>query len=90
MSEHIGLRWVLRNRIAGLPKLSDFELVKEDLGRLENGEIIYKTEYVALDPYQRIYASKIEVMIILQIVIHAVNVDPFASCRSQLLWWAAM
>jgi len=63
MSKHIGLRWILRNNFDGAPKLSDFELVEEDLGKLENGEIIYETEFIAVDPYQRVYSNSMEVKI---------------------------
>jgi len=38
----VGERWVLRHPFSSLPKLEDFELVKEELGPLQDGEIIYQ------------------------------------------------
>ena len=36
-------RWVLKTRSVGIPKLSDFEIVEEDLPPLEDGglELVY-------------------------------------------------
>lgn len=50
-----GERWILKNQFDGFPKISDFELIKEDLGPLEDGEVAFKSEWVSIDPYQRIY-----------------------------------
>jgi hypothetical protein len=38
----VGRRWILRRPFDGLPKVEDFELVSEELGPLEDGEILYK------------------------------------------------
>lgn len=56
-----GERFVLKNHFEGLPKFSDFEHVKEDLGDLAEGEIAYETEYISVDPYQRPYTARLTV-----------------------------
>ena len=43
----------LRNRPAGMPSLSDFELKEEEKPKAEDGEILIKTEYLSVDPYLR-------------------------------------
>lgn len=43
----------LRNRPAGMPTLSDFEIKEEDKPKAEDGEILIKTEYLSVDPYLR-------------------------------------
>jgi len=57
MSNYVGERWVLRKPFDGTPKLSDFNLVKEDLGKLHEGEIIYESEYLSVDPWQKLFAG---------------------------------
>ena len=54
----LGERWVLKHRFDGLPKLSDFELVKEEIGSLESGEVTFVSEYISVDPYQRSYVNR--------------------------------
>jgi len=61
MSPHIGKRWVLLKHFEGQPKLSDFKLVEEDLGDIKDGEIIYETEFIGVDPWQRVWANILEV-----------------------------
>lgn len=45
--------WKLAKRFEGMPKLSDFELVKEKLPALEDGQILVKAEWLTVDPYMR-------------------------------------
>ena len=47
-----GERWVVKHKLVATPTPDDFELVKEDLGDLEEGEIAYETEFVSVDPWQ--------------------------------------
>ena len=47
-----GEKWVVKKNFVGLPKVDDFQLVKEDLGELQDGEIAYEAEYISVDPYQ--------------------------------------
>ena len=44
---------ILKNRPKGTPQLSDFELVKEKMPEVMQGEILLKTKYVSVDPYLR-------------------------------------
>jgi prostaglandin reductase 1 len=45
----------------GEPKLSDFELVEEDLPELKDGEILIEAIYLSVDPYMRPYMSRFPV-----------------------------
>ena len=47
-----GEKWVVKRRFNGEPVPADFELVKEDLGQLKDGEIAFTSEYISVDPYQ--------------------------------------
>ena len=47
-----GERWVVKHKLDGLPTPQDFELVKEDLGDLKDGEIAFESEFISVDPYQ--------------------------------------
>ena len=55
-----GERFVLKQHFNGLPKHSDFEHVKEDLGPLQDGEIAFETEFISVDPYQRPYSGRLQ------------------------------
>ena len=54
----LGRRFVLKHPFEGVPKKEDFELVEEELGELKDGEIIFKSEYISVDPYQRSQSVK--------------------------------
>ena len=43
----------LAERPIGLPKLSDFKVIHEDLPELKSGEVHLKTKYISVDPYLR-------------------------------------
>lgn len=55
-----GRKWILKAHFQGCPKESDFELVEEVLPPLEDGEILFKSEFIAVDPYQRLFSSHLE------------------------------
>jgi len=42
----MGEKWKLKRQFDGFPKLEDFELVKEDLGELKDGEIVYQVSRI--------------------------------------------
>jgi NADPH-dependent curcumin reductase CurA len=44
---------LLDKRPIGLPKLSDFKFVTEDIPEINSGEILLKIIYVSVDPYLR-------------------------------------
>lgn len=39
----------------GLPKLSNFQLIEEEIGELQNNEILVEAEFLSVDPYQRAF-----------------------------------
>ena len=49
---------MLKQHFQGLPKPSDFELVEKELGNIKDGEIIYESEFISVDPYQRPYTAR--------------------------------
>ncbi|TRY70916.1 hypothetical protein TCAL_07525 [Tigriopus californicus] len=52
-----GRKWILKTHFQGCPKESDFELVEELLPPLEDGEILFKSEFISVDPYQRLFST---------------------------------
>ena len=50
----------MKQHFEGLPKKSDFEHAKEDLGPLEDGEFAFETEFISVDPYQRPYTARLQ------------------------------
>jgi NADPH-dependent curcumin reductase CurA len=50
-------KWILKNRPEGLVKESDFELITEELGEIQEGEILIKNEYLSFDPTQRMWLT---------------------------------
>ena len=53
-----GRRIVLKQHFEGLPKASDFEILEEELGPVQDGEILFESEYISVDPYQRRRAAR--------------------------------
>ncbi|XP_045528915.1 prostaglandin reductase 1-like [Pieris brassicae] len=51
-------KYVVKRQFDGVPKRDDFEIVQYELPSLRNGEILVKTEWVSVDPYQRAYNRK--------------------------------
>lgn len=48
-------KYVVKGRFQGIPKREDYEIVEHELPPIKNGEILVKTEWVSVDPYQRAY-----------------------------------
>jgi len=53
----VGQRWVLKHEIKGDVSADDFELVEEELPPVKDGEIMIKTTWISVDPYQRAFVS---------------------------------
>jgi len=56
-----GQKWVLKHHFSGPPKESDFELVEEELPELKEDEILYRSLFISVDPYQRPFTDSMEV-----------------------------
>lgn len=50
--------FVYANEFRGFPKLSDFELIEEDLPPLQDGEFLAKAIYLSVDPYMRPFMTQ--------------------------------
>ncbi|CAK1596408.1 unnamed protein product [Parnassius mnemosyne] len=48
-------KYVVKNYFEGVPKRDDYEIIDYELPNLQNGEILTKTEWISVDPYQRAY-----------------------------------
>ncbi|KPI93078.1 Prostaglandin reductase 1 [Papilio xuthus] len=48
-------KYVVKKYFEGVPKREDFEVVEYELPPLKDGEILVKTEWLSVDPYQRAY-----------------------------------
>lgn len=46
---------IKKNDFVGEPKLSNFEIIDEELPALQNGEVMAEAEYLSVDPYMRAY-----------------------------------
>ena len=53
MSNIVSRQIRLKNRIVGMPKESDFELVETPLSEPAEGEVLVKNLYTSVDPYMR-------------------------------------
>jgi NADPH-dependent curcumin reductase CurA len=53
MKEMISREIQLRTRPLGLPKISDFEMVKIPVRDPKDGEVLVQNEYLSVDPYMR-------------------------------------
>lgn len=54
-------KYVVKDYFQGVPKLSDFEVVEEELPPLKDNEILVKAEWISVDPYLRAYNSQVNV-----------------------------
>ncbi|KAJ0173843.1 hypothetical protein K1T71_010992 [Dendrolimus kikuchii] len=55
-------KYIVKNEFqAYLPQRSDFEIVREVILPIRNGEFLVKTEYVSVDPYMRSFATDLSV-----------------------------
>jgi len=50
-------KWILKKRPTGLVDESNFEFIKEKLPGLKDGEILIQTEYLSVDPTQRMWLT---------------------------------
>lgn len=51
-------KYIYASAFKGEPKLSDIQLVEEDLPELKNGEILIEAIYLSVDPYMRPYMTR--------------------------------
>lgn len=51
-------KFIYASAFKGEPKLSDIQLVEEDLPDLKNGEILIEAIYLSVDPYMRPYMTR--------------------------------
>ena len=54
-------KFIYASAFKGEPKLSDFQLVDEDLPAVGNGEIMIEALFLSVDPYMRPYMSRFPV-----------------------------
>lgn len=50
-------KWILKKRPKGLVEESNFKFVEEELSELQDGEILIQTEYLSVDPTQRMWLT---------------------------------
>ena len=54
-------KFIYANAFKGEPKLSDIQLVEEDLPALKDGEVLIEALYLSVDPYMRPYMTRFPV-----------------------------
>ena len=52
-------KWILKTRPKGLVETSNFELIEEAMPELNEGDILIQTEYLSVDPTQRIWLTEV-------------------------------
>ena len=52
-------KWILKTRPTGLVEASNFELIEEALPELNDGDILIQTEYLSVDPTQRMWLTDV-------------------------------
>lgn len=50
-------KFIYATAFDGEPKLSDIELIEEDLPKLGDGEVLIEALYLSVDPYQRLWQA---------------------------------
>ena len=50
-------KWVLKERPQGLVKNDNFELIKEELRDIQDGEVLIENQYLSFDPTQRMWLT---------------------------------
>ena len=50
-------KWVLKERPQGLVKNENFELIKEELRDIQDGEVLIENQYLSFDPTQRMWLT---------------------------------
>merc|ERR1711915_906012 len=53
-----GRRFVLKQHFVGSPKPEDFDLVEEELPKLQDGDIQFRALFLSVDPYMRPYTAR--------------------------------
>ncbi|XP_014481395.1 PREDICTED: prostaglandin reductase 1-like [Dinoponera quadriceps] len=51
-------KFILAKYFVNAPKTTDFKLVEEELPPLQDGEYLVQAEYIAIDPYVRVFSPK--------------------------------
>jgi prostaglandin reductase 1 len=54
-------KFIYASAFKGEPKLSDIQLVEEDLPALNDGEVLIEALYLSVDPYMRAYMARFPV-----------------------------
>jgi len=52
-------KWILKTRPKGLVEASNFELIEEAMPELNEGDILIQTEYLSVDPTQRMWLTDV-------------------------------
>ena len=52
-------KWILKSRPKGLVEKSNFEFIEENLPDIEEGQILIQTEYLSVDPTQRMWLTDV-------------------------------
>ena len=52
-------KWILKTRPKGLVEASNFELIEEAMSELNEGDILIQTEYLSVDPTQRMWLTDV-------------------------------
>ena len=52
-------KWILKTRPKGLVETSNFELIEEAMPELYKGDILIQTEYLSVDPTQRMWLKDV-------------------------------
>ena len=60
MSKMKQIYWQLKNPFEGVPKVTDFELIEENLTDLEHGHITIEALYLSPDPYQKLFSGALQ------------------------------
>ena len=55
-------KWVLKTRPRGLVETSNFELIEDAVPEINEGEILIQTEYLSVDPTQRMWLQTYQVI----------------------------
>ena len=50
-------KWVLKERPEGLVKNENFELIKEEVRDIQDGEVLIENQYLSFDPTQRMWLT---------------------------------
>ena len=50
-------KWILKERPRGLVKNENFELIKEELRDIQDGEVLIENQYLSFDPTQRMWLT---------------------------------